>query len=199
MSAPRPLALLIALAGLAGCGDEPPLPGPDNAAAPAPAANQAAAAPSDETGRLEAQARTALAALLPNAATVPLLGVHRGVGGAVCGEVGTAAGFRGFVVPPQGRAAIARSQGLDLDDIDDPYPSLYIRWCASGAELIALQPQLEGAAAVPEGSEAGNAAAPVEAAPPAAEPAPRAAPPPRRPPGEPTGRFSDAVLRPDER
>ena len=201
MTASRLFALLFAPALLlAGCGGgDPPAPGADNLAAPAaplPGANQADAAPADTAGQLEARARAALAPLVADAATAPLLGVRQGVGGAVCGEVGTGGGFRGFVAPPQGRPAIARSEGLDLTDIDDPYPPLYIRWCATSAELAALRPQLEGGGATPEA----DALAPADLAPIPAAPAPKAAPPPpRRPAPAPTGRFSDAVIRPDER
>lgn len=189
---------MTAALAVAGCGggdsSDPVANTTEPPAAAAPAAVNAAA-PATTTAELEAQARAALAAVLPGAASAPLLGVRAGIDGAICGEVGTPAGFRGFIAAPRERPVIARAASLDLYDREDPYPPLYIRWCATSEELIALQPQLAAAAAAPD-QPVDNGLEPIEPPPPAAEPAPP------RPPlrgGERSDRFSDAVLRPDER
>ena len=207
MSAFRFVTPLLALLLLSACNPFRSQQDDDQANAAAanaaePAANAAAPAV-DPAAQLEARAREALADLAANAATVPLRNLRAGVGGAVCGEVESGGEFRGFVIPPEARPVIARKAGLDLDDIDDPYPSLYIRWCASAEELVRLTPQLEDSTDSP--SEA-PVVEPIVETPPAAaqEPpaAPKAAPPrpvrPRDPNADPR-RFADQVLRPDER
>jgi hypothetical protein len=164
-----------------------------------PPANAAAPA-ADPAAQLEARAREALADLAANAATVPLRNLRAGVGGAVCGEVESGGEFRGFVVPPEARPVIGRKAGLDVDDIDDPYPSLYIRWCASAEELVRLTPQLTD---TPDSTL--ETPTPIVETPPAAAqepPAPtKQAPRPVRPrdPDADPRRFADQVLRPEER
>ena len=139
-------AALAAAFGLAGCGPdggqgggggEPPA---DQAAAPAPSNTLSPA-------ELETQARTALRIAL-GAPPGRLAHLRSGANGAICGEAETAptatsiGGMRLFLVTRSGEAFVSRTETLGLDDPTDPFPNLYVQWCATPAEGRAIREQL---------------------------------------------------------
>lgn len=196
---------------LAACGSE----APDQAAEDAPAApppalpalgNEASADPAVLQARVEA----AMKAVLQQSEGAAYRNVRPGLMDTICGEVdparkgGGRAGFRPFIVTPQGAALVARGPVLSFDDPTDSFPDLYIRWCASEEELKSLGPKLDRAIASQAGADGvlGN----VEDIPPPPPPGDEAAPPPEPPPPRPVpsekmgkgDSFFDSVRKPVE-
>jgi hypothetical protein len=143
---------LAALLLLAGCSQDPPGDADDGDAATPPAAAAAGNLAGDSAG-LQARVDGAMAAALQDPAGARYRNVRAGLAGTVCGEVdpkrtrGGHAGFRPFLVTPQGVALVAGSARLKFDDPADPFPDFYIRWCASPEELKRLEPELQRAIA----------------------------------------------------
>jgi hypothetical protein len=196
---------------LAACGSETP----DESAGEAPAApptalpasgNEAAVDPA----MLQARVQAAMKAVLQDSEGAAYRNIRPGLADTVCGEVdparkgGGRAGFRPFIVTPQGAALLARGPVLTFDDPTDSFPDLYIRWCASEEELKRLGPQLDQAIARQAGPDGvlGN----IEDIPPPPLPdngaAPMPDPPPPKPvPSEKMGSgdsFFDSVRKPVE-
>jgi hypothetical protein len=73
----------------------------------------------------------------------------------VCGHVdsklpnGKYAGFRPFLVTPEGVAVISTTPRIMFDDPADPFPDLYIRWCATPEEMQTIGPAIARNAEVP--------------------------------------------------
>ncbi|HEY5722324.1 MAG TPA: hypothetical protein VIT45_08375 [Allosphingosinicella sp.] len=196
---------------LAACGSE----APDQAAEDAPAAPQPALAASGneaaaDPAMLQAKVEAAMKAVLQDSEGAVYRNVRPGLIDTICGEVdparkgGGRAGFRPFIVTPQGAALVARGPVLSFDDPTDSFPDLYIRWCASEEELKSLGPQLDRAIASQAGADGvlGN----VEDIPPPPLPGGEAAqipepPAPRPVPSERMGKgdsFFDSVRKPVE-
>jgi hypothetical protein len=214
----RPIIVALSAIHLAGCDSRSGEAGNVNADASSAALEEQLphvsnlAAPEQASPGLE-RARAALGSLLRDADSARYLNLRSGAGGAICGEVdpirpdGSHAGSRPFIVAPNGTAAISRSPRLALDDPEDPFPELYIRWCASPGELRALQQQIAAAAppraeiVVEEAEELSRPATPDESALPSRWSSPGRASGEargginRRPK---TDSFSDAILRPDD-
>ena len=196
---------------LAGCGSETPDDPAGEAQAVQPPAlpalgNEATVDPAVLQARVDA----AMKAALQDSEGAAYRNIRPGLSDTVCGEVdpakkgGGRAGFRPFIVTPQGAALLARGPVLSFDDPTDSFPDLYIRWCASEEELKRLQPQLDRAIASQAGADGviGN----LEDIPPPALPdnvaVPVAEPPPPKPvPSEKMGKgdsFFDSVRKPVE-
>ena len=196
---------------LAACGSETPDQAAEEAPAPPATAmpamgNEAAVDPA----MLQARVAAAMKAVLQDPDGARPRNISAGVADTVCGEVdparkgGGRAGFRPFIVTPQGAALLARGPVLTFDDPTDSFPDLYIRWCASEEELKRLGPQLDRAIASQAGpdGEIGN----IEDIPPPSSPgnitAPMPEPPPPKPvPSEKMGSgdsFFDSVRKPTE-
>lgn len=100
------------------------------------------------------QARAA-AAIGPIATDPRFSEIRGGALNAVCGKVdsklpnGQYAGFRPFVVTPEGVAVISATPTINFDDPADPFPDLYIRWCATPEEMQTIGPAVARSAAVP--------------------------------------------------
>ena len=164
--------------------------------------------PRRSAAQLEAQAQAALRAVLAQP-PVRLLNLREGFNEAICGQVelsaqgGSAGGTRPFLVTGRGQAYVSETPALRLEDPADPFPDLYMEWCASPEELRDLQDRIarlrpSDLQPLPAPTEnlAGPAPLPEEAA-----PAPPAATPPRpqpraqpRPPNDDS--FFNAVVRP---
>jgi hypothetical protein len=103
---------------------------------------------SAETARLEARAEAALRRALPEAPT-RLENVRSGFNGAICGLVDTLpgaaglGGLRPFVVTGGGEAFVSSGPGLRLENPIDPFPDLYMQWCATPEELQAIRQRLQ--------------------------------------------------------
>ena len=128
--------------------------GGDDAGAPASGplpGNLVEALSPEEMARLRSRAVTALALLVPNAASAGYARLRNGAGGAICGEV-EAAG-RGvlfpFLVTPDGAAIVSRAPAIRLDDADDPFPDLYMQYCATVEELGRLGAQMNSLVPAP--------------------------------------------------
>lgn len=144
---------LAAILLLSACSQEPAGPG-DEAEATAP---PGAAAPvgnlSGDAAGLQARVDLAMAAVLQDPRGARYRDVRSGLAGTICGEVdprrtrGGYAGFRPFLVTPEGAARVATAPRLTFDDPTDTFPDLYIRWCASAEELRRLEPELRRAIA----------------------------------------------------
>jgi hypothetical protein len=108
----------------------------------------------EEVARLRSRAETALAVLVPNAASARYAHLRNGAGGAICGEVEAAGGgvLFPFLVTPDGAAIVSRSPAIRLDDADDPFPDLYMQYCATVEELGRLGAQMN--ALVPSPAQA---------------------------------------------
>ena len=100
----------------------------------------------EETARLRARAAAALIMVLPGAVGAAYANVRSGSAGAICGEVdaGNALGSRPFVVTPTGAAMLSPTSELRLEDPDDPFPDLYMQYCASAEELLRLGERMAG-------------------------------------------------------
>ena len=100
----------------------------------------------EAAARLRARAIAALGTVLPAAATAAYANVRSGLEGAICGEVdaGDALGRRPFVVTPSGAVMLSTTSELRLEDPNDPFPDLYMQYCASPEELVRLGERMEG-------------------------------------------------------
>src|SRR5829696_2280401 len=100
----------------------------------------------EEAARLRGRAVAALAGVLPGAAGAAYANVRSGSAGAICGEVdaGDALGRRAFVVTPTGAAMLSPTSELRLEDPNDPFPDLYMQYCASAEELLRLGERMQG-------------------------------------------------------
>ena len=196
-------ALLAAALALVGCGARGG--GGSGGAAGADLVNVAGAVSGAETARLEARADAALRRALAVAPT-RLENVRSGFNGAICGQVDTLpgaggpGGLRPFVVTGDGEAFVSSGPGLQLEDPTDPFPDLYMQWCATPAELQAIRQRLqemhpsEVQVATPPGAPSMAPPAPLEETPGEPPPAAPAAPPrAARPSGDDS--FYNAVVR----
>ena len=168
----------------------------------------------EEAARVQGRVETAFRVAI----TDPILryaNVRHGVREAICGEVETAAaggagtGLRPFIVTPSGEAFVSATPALRLDEPTDPFPDVYMEYCASTEELRAIRQRMEGMRPPPP--------PPVETTIPGAPPPPPLVPveegneadvPPRQPPPAPSrprprprpqgdDSFYNAVVRPD--
>jgi hypothetical protein len=105
----------------------------------------------EEMARLRSRAVTALALLVPNAASAGYARLRNGANGAICGEVEAAGGgvLFPFLVTPNGAAIVSPSPAIRLDDADDPFPDLYMQYCATVEELGRLGAQMNSLAPAP--------------------------------------------------
>jgi hypothetical protein len=155
----------------------------------------------EEAARLRAQAVAALAGVLPGAAGAAYINVRSGSAGAICGEVdaGDALGRRPFVVTPTGAAMLSPTPELRLEDPNDPFPDLYMQYCASTDELMRLSERMERVRpsdAPPSPLGGGETSLPGDdavAADGAEEPPPAPQGPGQRPPAD--NSFFNSVLR----
>lgn len=130
----------MAAALLAGCDSASRSGGGGGGSAPDPAIDNVTAATREEAVRLLGRVREALTLAVPNAAAARLANVRSVPGGAICGEVETGSedALNPFVVLPGGEAVVSAAPELRLEDPDDPFPDLYMRYCASVEELLQL-------------------------------------------------------------
>ena len=132
----------------AGCdsGGGPAGSGPGDSGVSADGASADASLSPEEAARLRARAVAALTRVLPEAASAAYSNVRSGSAGAICGELdaGDALGRRPFVVTPNGAAMIGLTSDLPLADPNDPFPDLYMQYCASIEELRRIGEQMEG-------------------------------------------------------
>jgi hypothetical protein len=188
-----------ALLLLSACGAQGPAGqsgDPETPVADLSADNLAAGTAPQDIARIQARVDAAMGAILRDPKSAKYANVRSGAAGAVCGEVdlkqagGKYGGSRPFVITPQGGAFVSASNPISFGNPDDPFPDLYIRWCATPDELKTLGPGLNAAAlrgpAAPaelptipeldpaEINQADAPAAATEAAPPARPPAPAA-------------------------
>ena len=203
---PGRLALLGAFAAVA-CNSGGGPGGGNSVVLPEAEMNMAPGLSPEEAAQVRGRVETALGAAL----TDPILryaNVRQGVREAICGEVETSAaggagtGLRPFIVTPGGEAVISATPALRLEEPSDPFPDLYMEYCASAEELRAIAERMEGMTPPPPPPvEHPAPGAPPVAAPEPSEP--RAAdappPPPRRPRPRPPGddSFFNAVVRPN--
>jgi hypothetical protein len=152
--------------------------------------------------------------------------IRAGVSNSVCGQVdaklpnGKYAGLRPFLVTPEGVAVISAGPRIMFDDPADPFPDLYIRWCATPQEMQTIGPMVAQTAEVspPEDLPAetidpvpdGNwGVVPDAMPPPASVKTPPAAPPvaaikapaaaaPIRQPGDEDSFFKSVIRAPEE-
>ena len=161
---------------------------------------------------LEAQAATALRIAL-GAAPARLARLRAGANGAICGEAETLptatspGGPRLFLVDRAGEAFVSRTEELGLEDPTDPFPNLYVQWCATPEEVRAIRERLarmnpaDVALPPPPLPDAlpplpGVSSDPDAETPP--EPPPPAPPPPRpRPRPRDDDSFFNVVVRPE--
>ena len=113
--------------------------------------NLAEALSPEDMARLRSRAVTALALLVPNAASARYARLRNGANGTICGEVEAAGGgvLFPFLVTPDGAAIVSRSPSIRLDDADDPFPDLYMQYCATVEELGRLGAQMNSLAPAP--------------------------------------------------
>lgn len=142
---------LAAILLLSACSQEPADTGDEaDAAAPPPAAQENVAG---NPAALQERVDQAMAAVLQDPDGARYRNVRAGLAGTVCGEVnprrtrGGHAGFRPFLLTPDGVARVAAAQRLTFDDATDTFPDFYIRWCATAEELKRLEPELRRAIA----------------------------------------------------
>lgn len=144
----RWFAALLLLAGCGSKSDDQDSGGADPAALEAPIEGLAPLNPA----QLQAKAETALAGITKEPRFADLRG---GPLNSVCGQVdsklpnGKYAGFRPFLVTPEGVAVISAAPRIMFDDPADPFPDLYIRWCATPDEMQTIGPMIARSAEVP--------------------------------------------------
>jgi len=192
-------------------------------------ASLAAAGKQDPEG-LNGRAHAALTGFLADPASARYFDVRSGSAGSICGQVdskqpeGGWAGFRPFVVTPEGVGIISDTPQIGFGTPGDLFPDFYIRYCATPEELARLGPEIakgessETAAAAEEmlalpvpTAETAVAAAAAAASlgnDAAATPAPKAEPEPKtKEPSKPKGpvpvanpndEFYKAVIRPGD-
>ena len=159
-----------------------------------------------DAATLQARVSAAMASVLVDPDSARYANVRSGSAGSVCGDVdvrgrgGAYVGPRPFVVTPAGAAFIGTSAAIRLEDPSDPFPEVYMQYCATREELRQMGERLERIGRLPPGTipepvdpalELPPAAGPPAETPKAGESA-RQAGEGRR--GE-DGSFSDAVLR----
>jgi hypothetical protein len=72
----------------------------------------------------------------------------------VCGKVdskqpnGKYGGFTPFLITPEGVAVVSATPRIMFEDPADPFPDLYIRWCATPEEMQAIGPAIARVAEV---------------------------------------------------
>ena len=203
-------AAAIALA-LAGCDSSDGGGGGGGRAAGEPApqfelANGSAALSAEAMAQLRARIDAAMRGLPVQLVSPRYANLHPGTDGSVCGVVAEGEGAvpRPFLVTPDGNGFVSDTPALALNDPDDPFPDLYMQYCATAEELSRLGRTLETMTPAPDsvlppalpmppvaqGEEEGDDAV--------AEPAPT--PPPARPRARPRGNddsFFNSVWRPD--
>lgn len=145
---------LAALLLLSACSQEPVGTGDETEAGGEPSAAASASANlSGDAAGLEERVDRAMAAVLQDPGGARYRNLRAGLAGTVCGEVDPArkggghAGFRPFLVTPEGVGRVAAGPRLTFDDATDPFPDFYIRWCATPEELRRLEPELRAAIA----------------------------------------------------
>lgn len=144
---------LAAILLLSACSQEPADPGDEAEVTAPPEAAASAGSLSADAAGLQARVDLAMAAVLQDPRGARYRDVRSGLAGTICGEVdprrtrGGHAGFRPFLVTPEGVARVATSPRLTFDDPTDTFPDFYIRWCASAEELRRLEPELRRAIA----------------------------------------------------
>jgi hypothetical protein len=200
---------LLLLLLLSGCGSQAPEEPVEKSNAPplvAPPEDVAANA-SVDVAALQARVDAAMKNVLQDAAGAVYRNLRPGLADSICGEVDPAkrggghSGFRPFILGSDNAVILSRGPTLSFDDPSDPFPDLYIRWCASDEELKQLGPQLDRSlarAAGPDNILPGVDDIP-EPEPEPAEPAPAARPVPV--PSEKMGSgesFFDSVRKPRE-
>lgn len=142
---------LAAILLLSACSQEPADTGDEADAAAPPAEAQANVA--GNPAALQERVDQAMAAVLQDPDGARYRNVRAGLAGTVCGEVnprrtrGGHAGFRPFLLTPEGVARVAAAPRLTFDDATDTFPDFYIRWCATAEELKRLEPELRRAIA----------------------------------------------------
>jgi hypothetical protein len=181
-------------------------------------------APTMDPAQMQAKA----AALIGAIAKDPRFGdLSAGPLNAICGQVdskqpnGKYSGFRPFVITPEGVAVISATPRIMFDDPADPFPDLYIRWCATPEEMQTIGPMIAKNTELPPPAELppetidpvpeGNwgvvpGGAPLPPAPPKAVEAPASAPKEKAPPPAPVvnrqpgdeDSFLKSVIRPQE-
>ena len=158
--------------------------------------------------QLESRASAALRVAL-GVAPARFVNVRSGANGAICGvaemlpDVTSPGGPRMFLITASGDAFIGRTETLGLEDPTDPFPNLYVQYCATPEEVREIQARL----ARMDPSDV-QPPPPPDALPPLADVPPDAAaeppseappPPPPRPHSQPRddGSFVNAVVRPE--
>jgi len=143
------LAVMLAVALLAGCGAKDDAEAGAESTAGGEGANLPAGIGVEDPARLQQRVDAAMAAILPKPAEARYAEVRSGVAGAICGQVdavqsdGKYAGLRPFVVTPQGVAIISITAQIPFDGPVDEFPDYYLRWCASPEELAAIGSRVE--------------------------------------------------------
>jgi hypothetical protein len=190
-------AVLAAAWLLTGCDSSPSAGGSAGGESGAPGlGNIAATGDPEAVAALRARAQAALIGLIPNAASARYVNVRQGTSGAICGavETGPEGQFHPFVVTAGGGAAVSASPRLEIANPEDPFPDLYMRYCATIEELSRLGEAMNGvtAALPPLPPEPDPPPLLEDDAAPGQEPEPADAPP-RRGDDE---SFYNAIVRP---
>ena len=145
------MAMALAAPPLAGCGDRSRTAGGGAPDAEAEAAAMLANGvdPSELAG-LRSRVQTALSGLVPSPMTARYANLRNGSAGAACGEVELVPGapLHPFVVTADGVATVNTSAEIHLENPDDPFPDLYMQYCASVEELQRLGDRLENVSTV---------------------------------------------------
>jgi hypothetical protein len=190
---------LAAVLLLSACSQQPAVDGEEGDDAATSAAESAAGNGAAGGPGLQERVDRAMAAVLQDPGGARYRNVRSGLAGTVCGEVdprktgGGHAGFRPFLVTPEGAGRVAASPQLSFEDPTDTFPDFYIRWCASAEELKRLEPALRRAIARAGGTAPPEPSAeePLPEAPPADAGAQPAAPSPAEPSGRTESRPPD--------
>ena len=197
-------AAAIALA-LAGCDSSGGGGGGRAAEEPVPQfelANGSAILSAEALAQLRARVDTALRGLLLQPLSARYSNLRTGSAGAVCGQVaeGAEGAPRPFLVTPDGNGFVSATPALALNDPNDPFPDLYMRYCATADELRLIGRTLETMAPAPDPMVPPSIPIPPveeEMEQPVAEPPPAQ---PARPRARPKGNddsFFNSVWRPD--
>jgi hypothetical protein len=129
---------LAALLLLSACGSKSDEAASGEGAVPAGLENLAEAGATQSPAQLQARAEAAIGAIAQDPRFSEIRG---GALNAVCGKVdsklpsGKYGGAKPFVVTPEGVAVISATPRINFDDPADPFPDLYIRWCATPEEM----------------------------------------------------------------
>jgi hypothetical protein len=148
------MRLLAALLLLSACGSKSGNEGEGGGGEASPAAIEGLAQAPGALSPEQMQAKAA-AALSSIAEDPRFSEVRAGPLNAVCGKVdskltnGKYSGFRPFLVTPEGVAVISATPRIMFDDPADPFPDLYIRWCATPEEMQTIGPVIARTAELP--------------------------------------------------